>query len=154
GQVPEPVPARLPRTARLGRVGRRRKRVRRVRLQPQPERPAAALRQGPAGLPDRRARRQGQLVHRLIGRLGQAVHARGGHVRPARAVHARTPLRARGPAADLPDDPHPRPRQRTTHLLTRNPPPRTLPPPTPPRGLPNPPPLSAADQATITDTYR
>ncbi len=36
----------------LHKAGYRRERLRRVRLQPQPERSAAALRQGPAGLPD------------------------------------------------------------------------------------------------------
>mgnify|MGYP003693640909 CR=1 FL=1 len=52
-------------------VGRRRERLRRVRLQPQPERSRLQhYGEGAAGLPDRRAGRQGQFVHRLIGRLG------------------------------------------------------------------------------------
>ena len=75
-----------------------------------------------AGLPDRRAGRQGQFVHRLVGRLGPAVHARGGHVRPARAVHARAPLRARRSAAGRPEDPGLQPAARQPATVAEGPP--------------------------------
>ena len=72
-------------------------------------------------LPDRRAGREGRHVHRLGRHFRPALHARGGHVRPARAVHARSPLRARGSAADLPEDPGLRPQARQPATVAQGP---------------------------------
>ena len=57
-----------------------------VQLHPERKRHPAALRRRPGRLPHRRALVEGGLVYCSSASSGQAVHARGGHVRAARAV--------------------------------------------------------------------